>query len=247
MTSLQPLNPSRHIPALDGLRGFAVLMVFYYHTCNVPTVPAHWRIFAGMGWSGVDLFFVLSGYLITNILVSSRDSITYYTSFYARRALRIGPVYYLALAIIIFVQPHLYHHMHPLRPIPAYSWHQQALYWFNLSNLRSAFYPIEIPLASIYWSLAIEEQFYALWPAIVRRVTNRTILIVCICEVSLSMLLRCLPTVQAWNHTYDNFIYRLTPFRLDGLLLGALLASICKAVQSLSAFAGSPLVPSSSA
>jgi peptidoglycan/LPS O-acetylase OafA/YrhL len=140
-----PSNSTRHVPALDGLRGCAVLMVFYFHTCSNPQLfPLRWRLLAGMGWAGVDLFFVLSGYLITNILLHSRNSINYYSTFYARRALRILPVYYLGLVVILLVEPIIYRHLHH-SPYPfASSFHQQIWYWLNLSNLRSAFYPLEI-------------------------------------------------------------------------------------------------------
>jgi peptidoglycan/LPS O-acetylase OafA/YrhL len=217
------LEGRQHVPALDGLRGCALLMVLVYHGFRGQAYA--WELnLVHMGWAGVDLFFVLSGFLITNILLRSRQSNNYFSAFYARRGLRIAPVYYLALIIILLIQPALYHHMHPAEVSPAYTWKQEIWYWLNLSNLRSAWFPVEIPLASVYWSLAIEEQFYAIWPAVVRWLSDRFLTVLCVAGVVLSVVLRSLPLVQHYNAVHTNFISRLTPFRLDGLLAGALLA-----------------------
>src|SRR5687768_14113785 len=101
-----------HVPALDGLRGVAVTQVVIMHCVMYlgyisavhPTVVS----ITGIGWSGVDLFFVLSGYLITGILLDSRENTGYFKTFYVRRVLRIFPLYYGYLAIAFLIVPHLF-------------------------------------------------------------------------------------------------------------------------------------------
>jgi hypothetical protein len=99
----------------------------------------------------------------------------------------------------------------------------QILYWFNLSNLVSAFHPFEIPALTHYWSLGIEEQFYFVWPLIVRKTRARGLAIVCLVVIGGCSLLRNLPLILEWNHRWFNLVYRLTPFRVDTLCAGALL------------------------
>lgn len=180
---------------------------------------------AALGWMGVDLFFVLSGFLITGILLESRKATNYYKAFLMRRLLRIAPVYYLAVIFIFCIAPYVRALWLPGFVGMHSSFRQQIPYWLNLSNLRSAFFPAEVPLASVFWSLAIEEQFYGFWPTVVRRISPRLLESLCLVGVFLSLILRCLPIIQSTNAIYNNFIYRLTPFRLDGLLLGAWLAT----------------------
>jgi peptidoglycan/LPS O-acetylase OafA/YrhL len=211
----------RHINALDGIRGLAVIPVFLYHasistwtaisTGNHNPVGELLHGIAVRGWAGVDLFFILSGYLITSILLRAKDRENYYQVFYARRALRILPLYYLVMFGLI-------------------SWHwppikDQIWFWFNISNFPTAFSP-PFPILSLshYWSLAIEEQFYLLWPAMVRRFDERVLTRICLGAIVVCFALRNLPIVLSWNQRWPNFIYRLTPFRIDTLCAGALLA-----------------------
>src|SRR5262245_5567964 len=100
-----------HDPALDGIRGVAILLVLLIHF--IPPVAMQWRIaewfiklFSTGGWVGVDLFFVLSGFLITGILLRTKDKPNYFKNFYMRRVLRIVPVYFLALFLVFAVLPH---------------------------------------------------------------------------------------------------------------------------------------------
>jgi len=86
-----------HIPALDGLRGLAILLVIFIHFGAGVDLPVFFHRLAYMGWTGVDLFFVLSGFLITRILLTSKNSRHYFKNFYLRRMLRIFPLYYAAL------------------------------------------------------------------------------------------------------------------------------------------------------
>jgi peptidoglycan/LPS O-acetylase OafA/YrhL len=201
-----------HVPALDGLRGVAVLLVFIFHSVG-PLIPTVAPI-GYMGWLGVDLFFVLSGFLITSILLRARDAENYYKVFYARRALRILPLYYLALILSLLTT-----HDH-------YTFRAQILFWLNLSNLATAFNPMLIPWLSHYWSLAVEEQFYLIWPTVVKRLRPAALINLCIVVIVWLMAVRNIPAVEALSHHWDNLLYRLTPFRVDTLSGGALLAIV---------------------
>jgi peptidoglycan/LPS O-acetylase OafA/YrhL len=229
---VQKLRNDEHIGALDGLRGAAFLLVFAFHSLsgNLRTDTAFssgLSKIVGLGWMGVDLFFVLSGFLITSILLKARDSENYYKVFYARRALRILPLYYLVLIISLA----LAHHHYP--------WNIQVFFWLNLSNLLTAFNPMLIPQLTHYWSLAIEEQFYLVWPAVVKRLQAPTLFKLCLSMIVLLLVVRNIPVVQALSLRWDNLLYRLTPFRLDTLCGGALLAVLVqKNSRNLAALEG---------
>jgi peptidoglycan/LPS O-acetylase OafA/YrhL len=147
------MKPAAYYPALDGLRGIAVLSVVAFHL-GVPLFS--------LGWTGVTLFFALSGFLISGILMDSRTSQNYFTTFYARRALRILPLYYGTLVVVMFVIPLLV----PNAEVPPP--HDRLFYFFYLNNCTSL---LQVPNNSQYlghfWTLAIEEQFYLVWPMIV--------------------------------------------------------------------------------
>ena len=166
---------SSRIPALDGLRGCAILLVLLFHftaRAPYPTDAASIRLQSAfdLGWSGVDLFFVLSGFLITGLLIDAKGSAGYFKVFYARRALRILPLYYGAL-VVMFVLPHvLTSVMNPtyITPIKDQIW-----YWGYLQNypyLTNAWKDVAGP----FWTLAIEEQFYLAWPLLVLLLSRKT-------------------------------------------------------------------------
>lgn len=145
------------MPQLDGLRGVAILLVLLLHHLGgsrLPVLGAGFRI----GWIGVDLFFVLSGFLITRILVSTRDCSNYFSAFYARRALRIWPVYTLTLVFAFTVAPRLGEHL-----AFDFSAADVLVHAFYVQNVAHAGQYGPWPL-KVTWSLAIEEQFYFLWP-----------------------------------------------------------------------------------
>ncbi len=216
------------IPQLDGLRGIAVMMVFAYHTLGVNQEPSGHLTHlvygvATLGISGVDLFFVLSGFLITRILLANRDASNFYSTFYARRALRIFPLYYGALILVFLVLP-VIAKTHPYwgMGIKPTRWSDQLWFWFNLSNFRTAFQPMLVPPLSHFWTLAIEEQFYFVWPTIVRRYSEDTLKWICLIGSILPLLLReC-----RWIPTFGaiEFFHRVTVFHMEGLFLGAGLA-----------------------
>jgi len=211
------------IPALDGLRGVAILAVILYHTeyfaalAQTGSLGRAYDALASRGHYGVDLFFVLSGYLITRILVESRPRRDYYTRFYWRRALRIFPAYYVYLALALWVAPAL--HMPGALPIPA---SQQGWYWLYGTNLLAARIGMKaVPeYLNHLWSLAVEEQFYLVWPSVVRLVPPPTLAAVCGALALASLL------VREWllGHDRIDAAYVLTWSHGDGLAVGAALA-----------------------
>jgi peptidoglycan/LPS O-acetylase OafA/YrhL len=208
-----------HIKSLDGLRGIAILLVLSYHF--FPFSPAHGFLgnwlngIIRLGWSGVDLFFVLSGFLITGILFDSKGGQNYFRNFYARRTLRIFPLYYGMIILCTIVIPRLGVLKDAVPSAGSWWW------WLYLSNLRFDLHPLEARgWLAAFWSLAIEEHFYLVWPAIIylcSRTAAINVSVICIIIASLSRL----GFVCAGNRYAP---YLLTPCRLDALASGALVA-----------------------
>lgn len=217
------------IPELDGIRGIAVLAVLVYHfgTPVHPTDFVHQIL--RLGWAGVDLFFVLSGYLITGILLDATGSPDYFRKFYIRRALRIFPLYYVFLLLYFHIGPLLSRIPHLevfSRGAGAESW-----YWAYLVNWS----PMDTRVKGLahFWSLCVEEQFYLAWPLVVRFSSRRMLKWLCLALTIVSPLLRLLALHQGTNPYH---IYEATFLRLDGLTLGALLALAnrdCRLQQSI--------------
>lgn len=210
------------IPALDGLRGIAILLVLLHHNTLyrpdegvdswIATVPLS-------GWSGVDLFFVLSGFLITGILLDSRNSSNYYTSFYARRALRIFPLYYLCLFVALVLLPML-PELHRVIVGP-YELPPKLPYWLYLTNFSIADRGMVHGWLDVAWSLAIEEQFYIVWAVVVFLCPPRYLGILCVSMLLFGPFARA---AALNNGVPPENIYVITLFRLDGLAIGAFLA-----------------------
>lgn len=215
-----------HILALDGLRGIAILLVVFCHFVSNLHLTAPGAVgvliqLAHAGWTGVDLFFVLSGFLITGILVDARGSPSYFKAFYARRALRILPAYY-GFLIVIFV-------LLPLVNVTvgenaALARQHQSWYWLHLTNVMMAIG--EIPGRgpypnTLFWSLAVEEQFYFAWPAIVALCAPNTLRKVCIAGLFGCIALRIIGTLSGLT----GLAVSVLPFtRGDTLFAGGLLA-----------------------
>lgn len=215
-----------HVPALDGVRGLAIILVMLAHFTVFPqmtgdtTVNRIFRSCAATGWVGVDLFFVLSGFLITGILIDSRGGPGFFFAFYARRFLRIFPLYYAFLATGLFLVPVL---VPGVTRVPAST---QIWYWTYLANIRFALTNhVESPVwLSHFWSLAVEEQFYLVWPFIVFAATRRTLVRICVLVPVLALVLR-IPCALAGR---DLAAHVLMPCRMDELAVGGLVAALVR-------------------
>src|SRR4051812_20319548 len=145
---------SKRIAQLDAVRGLAILMVIAHNQ----------GVFAD-GWMGVDLFFVLSGFLITGILIDTRESAGYFKNFYGKRCLRIWPLYFVVIVFMFVIVPWL-------RPSEAHTVFDKSSPWWAyplfLQNVFVASPTSAAGALAVTWSLAIEEQFYFVWPWIVR-------------------------------------------------------------------------------
>ena len=198
-----------YLPELDGLRGLAILAVVFYH-CS-PRLEGTWVHYSSLwGWAGVIPFFVLSGFLITSILLVTRDKPRYFHNFHARRALRIWPVYVLLLAVVYlnapwFIGPSVW------EAIKTAPW---LAYIFCLQNLFHIALP---PAIGPTWALAIEEQYYFVWAPLVRWLRQPWLL-----AALLAATLAGSPLVRHLN------LHWMTPtntlIHLDGIAWGSLLA-----------------------
>jgi peptidoglycan/LPS O-acetylase OafA/YrhL len=220
----------RRDPRLDGLRGLAILLVMLYHTTHYgfarTPLDVAATILPSVGWSGVDLFFVLSGYLITGILLGTRGGPHYFRSFYARRALRIFPLYYAVLAFFFFVLPQI-----DAFAQVDYLWvpgsdRETVWYWLYLSNVKVALTGgWHHQALAISWSLAIEEQFYLIWPLLVRSLSERRLLWLCGGVFLGAFVLRLALIIGGANALIP---YTATPCRLDTLAAGAAIALLVR-------------------
>jgi peptidoglycan/LPS O-acetylase OafA/YrhL len=202
VTSLASPAPSSHrIVQLDGLRAIAVMAVFAQHALRAPL------------WMGVDLFFVLSGFLITGILLERKArGQSYFSYFYARRARRILPPYVLLLVVS--------------SALFGFGWaHYWPWYAFFATNIGDALGQSGHDSLNILWSLAVEEQFYIFWPFVVLLLPERLLALVAAALIVLVPVLRAVAT--PWFDSYWP-IYYLTPFRMDLLAAGALIAVLVR-------------------
>ncbi|HVJ94436.1 MAG TPA: acyltransferase [Labilithrix sp.] len=235
---------ARAIPTLDGMRGLAVLLVLMFHfawtfpgddpsnaVSVVDKLAVQLHAFMWSGWTGVDLFFVLSGYLITRGLVTENDRPlgTRMRMFWMRRVLRIFPLYYAVIIVGTIVTLAF-----GSRWIPGVS------YWLYMQNYVLAFDEEVMRWTAHFWSLAIEEQFYFIWPIVALTVSRRRLIPAIVVLVVLTVGLRAgltfkgdqIALFQRWfssgpggvEHGIAKFVYRATFTRADGLLLGAFVA-----------------------
>lgn len=188
---------AKRIEQLDGIRAVAIAAVFIHHTCGV-------RIL----WMGVDLFFILSGFLITGVLMNGRTKSLkqYFGHFYSRRARRILPPYVLLLAVTSLLF--------------GIAWIQHWYYYILLMNFMLAFQVPHPHSFDILWSLAVEEQFYLLWPFVIYFCSEEAVTWTAGAIVLAAPLLRWFCTPLFASHWP---IYELTPFRMDLLAVGALI------------------------
>lgn len=208
---------SNKILQLDSIRGLAILLVLFHNTDAFAGLPV--EFLSSYGWVGVDLFFVLSGFLITGILLDANPRESYFKNFYARRCLRIWPLYYAVLFLMFGLMP-------LLRPVEAHIILERSSPWWAYPLFLQNFL-IAIPTNAsgplgVTWSLAVEELFYVFWPLFVRYLAPVRLKRIAMLVIFLSPLLRYFLSAQH-VHIYSN------PFcRLDGLMAGALLALLLR-------------------
>jgi peptidoglycan/LPS O-acetylase OafA/YrhL len=217
LPGLRPSWLPTFIPAFDGLRGVAILAVVLYH-CQARLQGTVLERFVVWGWSGVSLFFVLSGFLITGIILDAGSSPRFYANFYARRFLRIWPVYWLLLFLFYFFFPFIF---------SGYRWmfHDIAgAPWLYLLLFVQNLWPIVLP-GSIgpTWSLAIEQQFYLFWTPLARRIPPRWLLLAAALMLTISPLVRLF--------LGDRLTPTNTLIHLDGLAVGALVATALRVLH----------------
>jgi peptidoglycan/LPS O-acetylase OafA/YrhL len=219
------MNMRNHIPELDGLRGIAVIAVVLKHLNFRFDGPFALGGASGLvaavleaGWIGVDLFFVLSGFLITGILLDAKGGPGFFRNFYARRTVRIMPLYFGYLIAVVFLLPIL---ELPFGNVPRTE-RSGALslfaYYYNLWVAHT-----QRPVAGLhhFWSLAVEEHFYLVWPLIVWSVSRRTLVRICAIGAAVSF---GIPIGVVLSGAWIQVAYLITPCRLDGLLAGAIAA-----------------------
>lgn len=220
--------PQRRIPELDGLRGTAILLVMVGHYFSVPGVGAvsllngYWF---RLGWTGVDLFFVLSGFLIGGILLEARGSSNYFKTFYARRFFRIIPLYYAWILLYVILAPLIRiffsERVGPVQQVDgsilAHLFFLQNFHEFLKSGASFWWF-------SSTWSLAVEEQFYLAAPLLVRYLSRRSLATVLVLVTLVAPILRFVVR----NYVSDGawLAYRLMPCRADALAVGVLAALI---------------------
>jgi len=213
----------KRIRQLDAIRGLAVLVVFIHNTDIYPSLRL--GLIKTNGWMGVDLFFVLSGFLITGILVDTKRADGDFKNFYARRCLRIWPLYYSALLFMFVVLPHL----RPSQAEMVFS-ARSSPWWAYPLFLQNFLVPIPTMatgLLGVTWSLAVEEQFYLVWPLIVRLCSEAQLRRIALGVICLS------PFLRFYLSLHKVIIYSNTFCRLDGLMAGAFLALIVRSGQFL--------------
>jgi peptidoglycan/LPS O-acetylase OafA/YrhL len=232
-----PIDFKSRFPALDGIRALAILMVFALHYGGGTHGGALLQLVNQIrlrGWMGVDLFFTLSGFLITGILFDTRADSHYFKRFFARRSVRIFPIFYLVFTVFLI-----------LTPILHYQWkagHLLFLLYFgnlamvanpSLENINSATHPVFSAHLFHFWSLCVEEQFYLIWPLVVWTVKDRINLIRIATLLSVIALVLRIGMVQVVPTTHlESWMAHQLPFRMDSLLLGAILALVLRGANA---------------
>jgi peptidoglycan/LPS O-acetylase OafA/YrhL len=224
-----------HLPALDGLRGVAILLVVLCHISEQfrqsNIVARGLKAIAFAGWTGVDLFFVLSGFLITGILCEAKGGVGYFRNFYARRTARIFPLYYVTLILLFVVVPmvsspgvasdKMFRDLIQSRG----QWLWYATYMVDALVAWKGFL-----FAGHFWSLAVEEHFYLAWPILVSRLSRQKLILLSLALIVSALILRA---VLVFSDAPGTAIYVLTPCRMDGLALGAAMALVLRAPNGL--------------
>lgn len=215
----------KRIDCLDGIRGLAIFMVLVWHyfTCQIQPEPGSWlaklKLVSSLTWSGVDLFFVLSGFLIVGILLDNRGADNFFRVFYLRRVCRIFPLYFLLLLLFLIVPslqvPTVSRAWLFDNPMPVWSY---AMFVQNFFMGHSGSFGAH--WLGVTWSLAVEEQFYLLVPALVFFLTRRSLFsLFCAFAIGAVLLRIAFPGFMAFVGT---------PWRADGLFSGGILAILVR-------------------
>ena len=223
-TIVRAQHAAERLPALDGVRGLAILLVLLLHFASVALPSATSPVigvYKTWGWLGVDLFFVLSGFLITGILLDAKGSPRFFRTFYARRVVRILPAYYVLLLVMLLLLPALAPGLLGMMQPGIYG--PDWTYWTHTSNLYFALHATSDGPLGHTWSLAIEEQFYLVWPALAFLLSRGGLLRLCVGLVLVAPLARAALLLAGCS---PLSIYFFTLTRLDGLVIGAIVASL---------------------
>ncbi len=218
-------GPGRHLPALDGVRGLTILMVMVVHLMIFNGYTGNFWInslnqMRSLCWMGVDLFFVLSGFLITGILYDTLHDERYFRNFYMRRFLRIFPLYYGFLLLLLILTPVL-HAAWAGRQFVLLAYLQNTSIWFRVGD----FHPGRLIDLNHFWSLAVEEQFYFFWPLLVFLVKDRKRLMQLTLWLSVIALALRVGLYLQDNRVLSLGVLRAQTFcRMDTLMLGGFLA-----------------------
>ena len=221
------MNFKRRLPELDGVRGCAIALVLVWHYiqnqihAETGSLSAYLKQAIGFTWSGVDLFFVLSGFLIAGILLDNRDKPHYFKAFYMRRACRILPLYYLNLGLFFLFMTLEFDLVSPMRSLFEDNTVPLWTYLTFTQNISMAAQNSGgANWLAVTWSLAVEEQFYLLFPLLVRYVPLQRLPLLFIWFAGMAVYLRfSLPGLSAYINT---------PWRADSLMIGALLAYLVR-------------------
>jgi peptidoglycan/LPS O-acetylase OafA/YrhL len=230
------------------VRGLAILLVMQLHFWGMgftlrqelPTAEIDKFVakLAGTGWAGVELFFVLSGFLITRILVTSKGSAGYFRIFYIRRALRIFPAYFGFLTFTLLVLPHLT--FLELSDDARQLRGEQLWLWTYTLNVAFSFHEFtaDVPITFVHlWSLAFEEQFYLAWPVLVALLGRRHLTAFCIALILGSLAMRVAISSSAADEIFTAAAPRqLVPAHCDTIALGALLALVSRDAGGLASW-----------
>lgn len=226
-TGTERIRVGGHLPGLDGVRGLAILMVMALHFVGEATARnlgqrVAVKIFS-YGVLGVDVFFVLSGFLITGLLLDAKGGAHYFRKFYARRTLRIFPLYFGVLAVLFLLLPRLT----SLTPMLDEARRHQVWLWTYTANFYLAAKDswAALTYTSHFWSLAIEEHFYLVWPLVVFSLRREALERVCLVALAAGLGLRISLALAGVSELSISF---LTPCRIDTLCVGALLAVLCR-------------------
>lgn len=204
-------------PALDGLRGIAIILVLLHHYGVIHAMPIAWyeSLFFGLchsGWIAVDLFFALSGFLITSILLRTKSRRGYFVNFYARRTLRIFPLYYGTLLLFMYGLP-------TWLAVPLPEPERRIWFWLYVVNLDIALGDWPGRTMAHFWSLCVEEQFYLIWPFVVKAFSKNGLLVL----GAFIMVAVSVGRYVAWENGVNGLqMYVLTPFRFDPIVGGAM-------------------------